>query len=208
MDTVSRLHQWLGAAASGLAIASRAPGDDWALLRQACTGHQPSAQKLVKALTPQAYGLAIRMVGRREDAEDAVQDAFIRLWRSAPDSTRGATLSTYFNTLVLNRCRSLLGRRREQGMAQDTLTELQDAQQSPDEPHTLAALSPHASQSRLLQALDRLPARQRMALAMWAYADASVADIAHTLAIDANAAHQLLHRAKGALRARLEGNTR
>lgn len=207
MDTVSRLHQWLGATASGLAVASRVPGDDWALLRQACTGHQPSAEKLVKALTPQAYGLAIRMVGRREDAEDAVQDAFIRLWRSAPDSTRGAKLSTYFNTIVLNRCRSLLSHQREQGVGHDALTGLQDAQQVPDEPYALAALSPHASQSRLLQALDRLPARQRMALAMWAYADASVSDIAHTLAIDANAAHQLLHRAKLAMRASLEGNT-
>ncbi|MES3011549.1 MAG: RNA polymerase sigma factor [Pseudomonadota bacterium] len=204
---MSRLHQWLGATASGLAVASRVPGDDWALLRQACTGHQPSAEKLVKALTPQAYGLAIRMVGRREDAEDAVQDAFIRLWRSAPDSTRGAKLSTYFNTIVLNRCRSLLSHQREQGVGHDALTGLQDAQQVPDEPHALAALSPHASQSRLLQALDRLPARQRMALAMWAYADASVSDIAHTLAIDANAAHQLLHRAKLAMRASLQGNT-
>lgn len=38
---------------------------------------------------------------------------------------------------------------------------------------------------------------------MWAYADASAADIAQALAIDSNAAHQLLHRAKQALKLRL-----
>lgn len=205
MAAVSR-RPWL--ATVGLLAPSPAPGDDWALLRQACAGHPPSAQQLVKALTPQAYSLAIRLVGRREDAEDAVQDAFVRLWRSTPDSTRGATLATYFNTIVLNRCRSLLVKRREQGTEPDALTELQDAQQAPDEAHAFAALSPHAHQTRLLQALDSLPARQRMAIAMWAYADASAAEIAHTLAMDANAAHQLLHRAKLALRTRLEGDNR
>ncbi|MFT3856413.1 MAG: sigma factor-like helix-turn-helix DNA-binding protein [Aquabacterium sp.] len=52
-------------------------------------------------------------------------------------------------------------------------------------------------------ALAGLPVRQRMALVMWAYADATPADIARVLDIDPNAAHQLLHRARHALRGRL-----
>ncbi len=43
---------------------------------------------------------------------------------------------------------------------------------------------------------------------MWACADAAAPDIAHALDIDPNAAHQLLHRAKHALRMRLEGASR
>jgi RNA polymerase sigma-70 factor, ECF subfamily len=39
---------------------------------------------------------------------------------------------------------------------------------------------------------------------MWAYADADVATIARSLQIDSNAAHQLLHRAKTALRQLLQ----
>jgi RNA polymerase sigma-70 factor (ECF subfamily) len=42
---------------------------------------------------------------------------------------------------------------------------------------------------------------------MWAYADASVIDIARALELDPNAAHQLLHRAKLTLRSHLEGVT-
>ncbi len=52
--------------------------------------------------------------------------------------------------------------------------------------------------------MARLPARQRMALAMWAYADADVPQIARALELDANAAHQLLYRAKMALRSLLQ----
>ena len=48
---------------------------------------------------------------------------------------------------------------------------------------------------------------QRMALAMWAYADADVADIARSMELERNAAHQLLHRAKAALRQQLQEHT-
>ena len=59
---------------------------------------------------------------------------------------------------------------------------------------------------RLQAAMQALPPRQRMALAMWAYADADVVQIARSLELDTNAAHQLLHRAKTALRRSLQEN--
>lgn len=198
MVSVTRLAQWLaGTAAPPVA------GDDWQLWREACAGRASSATQLVRSLMPQALGLALQMLGRREDAEDAVQDAFARLWRSEPSDTRGARLATYFNTIVINRCKSLLVQRREQVMDPQDLTELHDARQVHDAANTPFAGG--AARERLGHALARLPARQRMAVAMWAYADASVADIARALELDPNAAHQLLYRAKQALRSHLEG---
>lgn len=199
MDAVSRLTQWFGGAQRP------EPGDDWRLWREARDGREASAARLVRALTPQALGLAQQMLGRREDAEDAVQDAYARLWRSAPGDTHGARLSTYFNTIVINRCKTLLVQRREQGMEPQALVALMDdthdarQERSHDEP---------APKQRLAEALAALPPRQRMAIAMWAYADASAADIARALELDPNAAHQLLHRARQALRSRLEGDSR
>ena len=204
MDAVTRLGHWLGNAAQ----AAGGRNGDWDLLRRAAAGHQPSAVLLVKTLTPQAYGLALRMLGRREDAEDAVQEAFLRLWRSSATDTQGARLSTYLNTIVLNCCRNLLAHRRAWGMDRADLADAHDVAAQPPAPtHAMAGLSASASQQRLDRGLQQLPARQRMALAMWAYADAPVADIARALEIDSNAAHQLLHRAKGAMRAYLEGET-
>ena len=113
MVAVSRLSQWLGAAMGRPGPPDE--GDDWSLWQRAREGHAASARSLVRQLTPQALGLARHWLGRREDAEDAVQEAFVRLWRSAPSDTRGARLSTYFNTIVINRCRSLLVARRGTG---------------------------------------------------------------------------------------------
>ncbi len=216
MDAVSRLNGWLASAAARAgqvgrrAVATAAPGD-WALWHKACGGDARSAAVLVATLTPQAFGLAIQLVGKREDAQDAVQDAFLRLWRSHPSDTHGARLSTYFNTIVINCCRSHLSARREQATDHDALTELHDAIQARDGPadvaSDLAGFGPSQDHAALHAAVKQLPARQRMAIAMWTYADASAADIARALDIDPNAAHQLLHRAKLALRAHLEGGS-
>ena len=68
------------------------PLDGWALWRQATGGDPASAQALVRHLTPPALALARQMLRRHEDAEDAVQDAFLRLWSAQPDDQRGAQL--------------------------------------------------------------------------------------------------------------------
>lgn len=214
MDTtwahpMSRLTGWLEGAAARVRTGAVAPVDDWTLWREACAGSARSALQLVRALTPQAYGLALQLLRRSEDAEDAVQDAFLRLWRSNPSDGRGATLSTYFNTIVINRCRSRWTAQREDATDPDALAELHDAQQAGDIAAHGADRAAHfdtAGNSRVLErGLARLPVRQRMAVVMWAYADAGVPDIARALDIDPNAAHQLLHRAKQTLRAHLEG---
>ena len=207
---VPRLSGWLGTAAAKVRLTAPTPADDWSLWREACAGHEPSAQRLVRDLTPQAFGLAMQLLRRSEDAEDAVQDAFLRLWRSNPSDTQGARLSTYFNTIVINRCRTRLVATKEEATEPEALADLHDALQENQSPgidrhndggHAASSVDHEA----LTQALATLPVRQRMALVMWAYADAEVPEIARTLDIDANAAHQLLHRAKLALRSRMQG---
>lgn len=217
MDTtwaspMSRLTGWLEGAAARLRAGTTEPTRDWALWREACAGNARSAQQLVRALTPSAYGLALQLLRRSEDAEDVVQDAFLRLWRSHPSDTGSATLSTYFNTIVINRCRSRWAAHREEATDPDTLTELHDARQADDTPahHAEQAVWADAAGEgqALAQGLARLPVRQRMAVVMWAYADATAPEIARALDIDPNAAHQLLHRAKQTLRVHLGGPAR
>jgi RNA polymerase sigma-70 factor (ECF subfamily) len=197
---MSRLSGWLESAAARVRTGPVAPASDWSLWREACAGNARSAQQLVRALTPQAYGLALQLLRRSEDAEDTVQDAFLRLWRSHPSDSHGATLSTYFNTIVINCCRSRWTAQSEDATDPEALAELHDAQQASD-----IAAHDDGRAAGDGRALARLPVRQRMAVVMWAYADATVPDIARALDIDPNAAHQLLHRAKQALRTHLDG---
>lgn len=179
-------------------------GNDWALWRKACAGDESSATKLVHCLTTTAYRLALQLLGKPEDAHDVVQESFLRLWRSQPNDAHGAQLSTYFNTIVINRCKSQLVRQRELSLSDDDLTSLADAVQQ-SQSSACESSAAELSSAQLQQALACLPARQRLALAMWAYGDAQVAEIAHALRIDDNAAHQLLYRAKRNLRSQFSG---
>jgi RNA polymerase sigma-70 factor (ECF subfamily) len=190
--------RWWSAARARLGRATGASpgGEDWALWRRACAGEAAAATALVRQLTPQALGLARQLLRRQEDAEDMVQESFLRLWGSRPSEARGASLATFFNTIVINRCKSLLLQRRELSLEPEALDALSEALIDTQRPTPEGALELRIEGRALLQALQRLPARQRMALALWAYADASVAEIAQALSLsEANAAHQLLHRA-------------
>jgi RNA polymerase sigma-70 factor (ECF subfamily) len=177
---------------------------DWVLWERARVGHAASAHALVQQLAGSALGLARQMLQDPHEAQDAVQDAFLRLWQAQPASDRGASLSTYFHTIVLNRCKSRLRQRRDWATDPDALASHADAAQAaalpgwqpaPDAPPLSAS-----ERQRVQQALARLPARQRLALGLWAYADADVPEIARALDVSPNAAHQLLHRARLNLR--------
>ena len=178
--------------------------DGWAEWRAATGGDPASARALVARLTPPALALARQVLGRPEDAEDVVQDSFLRLWSARPEDQASAQVSTYFHTIVLNRCRSVLSRQREWATDPDELQTLQEQQAEPSTEHSGIDRLDNALQHRLLHsALTALPPRQRLALALWAYADADAAAIGQALGIEANAAHQLLHRAKRQLRSAL-----
>lgn len=180
-------------------------GHDWDLWHRACAGDARSATELVRRLAPPAHAMAMQLLRKTEDAQDIVQESFLRLWASRPSDARGARLSTYFNTIVINRCKTFWTQRREFSTDHEVLVGLADGQQQ--DAQAVSLDGPAVDAATLAQALGILPPRQRMALAMWAYADAEVAEIARALDMEVNAAHQLLFRAKNALRAALQGIT-
>jgi RNA polymerase sigma-70 factor (ECF subfamily) len=180
-------------------------GDDWDLWHRACAGDEASARKLVNGLTPQAHHLAMQILRNADDAQDMVQEAFLRLWKCRPSDSQGARLATFFNTIVINRCKTLLGQRRELSIDHESLVDLADLNQLAE--HTAPNVLADVSTVRLQRALGKLPSRQRMVLVMWAYADLEVKEIAKAMELDINAAHQLLFRAKAALRQQLQGNS-
>lgn len=168
---------------------------DSEMLAAARAGDSRAARQLVASLSQAAHGLAWRMLGNTADAQDVVQEGFIKLLHSP---FRGESkLSTYFHTLIsrlcLDRLRANAHRPGHSGWDGDG----DEAELSEDPgPNPEETLALNQSADQVHHALMQLHPRQRLALNLWAHDDASVADIAHTLEIQTNAAHQLLHRAK------------
>ena len=176
-----------------------APGwaDSQRLLRQARDGDGEAARRLVDAHSARIYGLAQRMLGDSAEAEDVTQQTFLTLWDRGEQFRGHSSLGTYLHRIAANLCLDRLRRRdpRLQSLDEELILELPDTAAGP-------AVQFEQQQSRedLQRQLSRLPARQRMALMLWAYHDAGPAELGEVFDLSANAASQLLHRAQSNLR--------
>ena len=136
--------------------------DDRALLERVRRGDEQALAALYDRYTPLLYSVALRILRRPADAEDAVQDAWLQVWKRASsyDPGRGALaawLLTVVRTRALDRYRSLASRGRA-----ESRVEAED-QVAPIEDPTRRA-SERQVGGRVREALAQLNASQRQVL--------------------------------------------
>lgn len=172
---------------------------DAELLEHIREGSQHAFGVLVRRHTKRFYALAYRTLGNRDEAEDIVQEAFIKLWQK-PDiwqPDRNAQFTTWFYRLVLNQCLDELKRKKPLpllenfDMADDSIT-LQDE-----------ALSIKQQQRMLETEIRALPERQQTALNLCFYEKLSNKEAASIMGINPKALESLLMRAKATLKSKL-----
>jgi RNA polymerase sigma-70 factor, ECF subfamily len=172
---------------------------DAELLRAIAGGDRSAFDRLSRRHLDRAYGVALRMTGSRADAQDVVQDVFLRLWQR-PDAWRPgqAQFSTWLYRVVVNRCLDL--KRRPKGTDLDSVEEPQD----PDANAEDSLLD--AERSRALDsAVNQLPERQKAAIVLTYTAGLRNAEAASAMDISVKAFEALLVRAKRELRDFLAG---
>ena len=144
-----------------------------------------------------AHALALQILGNSEDAADAVHDAFATaLSRPGAYDPRRGELRPWFLRVVRNRCIDLLRKRRPAGVDTDTLA---DPGATPDE-----RAEEEERDRRLRNALAGISAAQRQIVVLRDYLDLSYAEIAVVLDVAPGTVMSRLHRARMALKDRLE----
>lgn len=154
---------------------------------------------LVVRHADRALATAWRMSANRSDAEDLVQEAFLRVWRSAASyQAERARFTTWLHRMVVNLAVDRWRRRRP-------TVELEAANDVPD-PAPDAQLVAEASEdaAAVSAALAALPERQRMAVALCYYEGMSNAEAAAALGVPVGALEALLVRARRRLRTLLQ----
>jgi RNA polymerase sigma factor (sigma-70 family) len=85
--------------------------DDAGLVR-ACLGGRPEAvQQLVERFQAEVFGLCVRLLHHRHDAEDVTQEVFLRVFRSLRRWDPARPLRPWVLGIAVNRCRTWLSRR-------------------------------------------------------------------------------------------------
>jgi RNA polymerase sigma-70 factor (ECF subfamily) len=151
---------------------------DEALVALAARSEQSALAELYDRFGRPAYGLALRILRDESLAEDAVQDAFLAVWRTAPRflPERGKA-STWILTLVHRRAVDLV--RREERRRADTLDpEAEPGDRSPPiEEEAWLRLQ----RERVQSALRQLPDQQREAIELAYYGGFTQSELAERL---------------------------
>ncbi len=157
---------------------------------------------LVEVLFRRQYAamlrLAVVMLGNREAAEDAVQDAFVSLHRHVRNLRDPESAEAYLRSAVLNRCRSWI-RRQVTQRAPRPLMLVRDADESAED----TTLN-HDQGGALVALMRTLPRRQREVLACRYVLELSVAETAVLLEISEGSVKAHTHRGLHALQKRIE----
>ncbi|MEU9976956.1 sigma-70 family RNA polymerase sigma factor [Streptomyces sp. NPDC051014] len=84
---------------------------DGLLAVRAAEGDEDAFAVLVRRHSRPLLTLALCMLGSPQDAEDAVQEAFVSAWRRLPEYRHGAEFRTWMYRITVNRCLTMRGRR-------------------------------------------------------------------------------------------------
>ena len=78
------------------------PPDDIALAERAREGDERAFEDLMRTYQPLAFRTAYLLTGSAADAEEAVQTAFVKAWRSLPRFRKGAPFKPWLLRIVTN----------------------------------------------------------------------------------------------------------
>ena len=142
------------------------PLDDWPeideeaqLILRACKGDASAFARLMQLHERQVLGTAARILRNLEDAKDAAQEVFLKLYRNLAQIRTDVTLRPWLYRVTVNACRDLLRKSRFSPSA--PLTETLAASDRSDE-----GLAADERRRILTAALQMLPFKERAALVL------------------------------------------
>ncbi len=170
------------------------------LIDQVRAGQESAFAQLIDGQSEKLISLAWRLVGQREEAEEIVQEAFLRLYRSM-DSFRGESrVGTWLYRTVSRLAIDHLRReklkkrifffRSDDERQSDLLDGIADSSASPQE-----SLLARETANQMHQLLNRLPARQKAVFVLRHHEGLSLKEISTTLGIEEGTVKAHLHRA-------------
>ncbi|MGI9623889.1 MAG: RNA polymerase sigma factor [Acidimicrobiales bacterium] len=168
------------------------------LVDAARNGDNAAFDELVRRTYGDVFKLAVRLTGNETDANDVVQDTYVRAFRGLRRFRGDAQFSTWLYRIASNCASTFTARRSRQRC--DSLTEAEGViETDPEQDPTLRA---EASTLRhtLERALEQLPQRLRAVVVLKHLEDLSHREIAERLGITEAATKVRLHRARNTLR--------
>jgi len=173
--------------------------DDKLLIGHVYEGNHDAFAEIVHRHSKRFYAVAYRIIFNKDDAEDIVQEAFLKLWEKRVfwDKTREAKFTTWFYKVVINLCLDHNKKKKPEPFFEDT--QIEDTQQGQD-----VLLQKKQQQAMLDRFIQELPERQQLALNLCFYEGLSNQEAAEIIGVNLKALQSLLMRAKITLKEKVQ----
>jgi RNA polymerase sigma-70 factor, ECF subfamily len=188
-----------GAATHSSALtADRSPLSDGALVAAARKGDMKAFERLYRLHSGKVMGLCLRMTRRRDEAEDCVQQTFIRAWRSLAAFEGRSAFGTWLHRIAVN---EVLTHQRNHGTRAESDDEaVNDAHE--DSPDPTRSHDPGEVMD-VERALATLPPGSRHVVVLQTVYGYSHEEVAEMLGIAVGTCKAQLHRGRRLLRERM-----
>ncbi len=176
-------------------------GDDTRLLERLRAGDARAFEALVIAHQHRVFGVALRMLRNRAEAEEVAQEVFLRVHRAIDDFRGEAKLSTWLYAITSRLCLNRLasGERRMAREGEETLARLASGDDDPADTMERSEL-----ETALRRAIAGLPDERRIVVVLRDVEGLSYEEIAAALDLPLNTVRSRLHRARMDLKEKLE----
>ena len=176
-------------------------GDDASLVDRLQRGDPRAFEDLVIAYQHRVFGVALRMLGNRAEAEELAQEVFLRVHRAIGEFRGEAKLSTWLYAIASRLCLNRLasGEWRMARHGDQALTRLASRESSPVEEVERSEL-----ETALHRAIAELGEERRIVVVLRDLEGLSYEEIATALELELGTVRSRLHRARMDLREKLE----
>ena len=175
-------------------------GSDKAAVARARAGDREAFRVLVERHSRSVFRLAFRMTRNEEDAEDVVQETFLKAYRNLHGFAGQSEFSTWLHSIA-SRCALDLLRRRapREKQSRPLETEAADAAVSRNATPERAAFGSEVGRE-VARSLERLSVMERTAFVLRHFEGRTIAEIGRTLGVRSGAAKNCVFRAVAKLR--------
>jgi len=180
------------------------PLTDDELIDQVRAGDLQSFEELIDRYRNQVFNFVYRILGSRDEAEDILQDTFMKVYQHLPRYKKQSKFSSYLFTIAHNLSMNRVNYRKRSQMKLDTLAqsggEVSVSERTPD-----AQLRENEVATVVHRAIGKLPPKYRAALVLSEFEGFSYKQISEVLDCSVGTVKSRIFRARDLLRGYLRG---
>lgn len=167
------------------------------ILNRCLKGERKAQRMLYEKYAPLLLGVCTRFTGNRTEAEDVLQEAFVKIFLNIKDFTKTGSLTGWMRRIVLNTAITLYHRNKKHRDHYD-VDAMKDRTPGGDDASEL-----EFTREEMMKVITELPAGYRMVFNLYAMEGYKHKEIAKEMGIDINTSKSQYSRAKKIIRHKL-----